>query len=132
MIVKHPIRPDRIRKITGSFSWLDHRLLGDGFLAAMSSEEMLLYFFLVLVGDRQGLSFYGYDKICQLLYFEIERFIRVRNQLIAKSLVAYDKELYQVLQLPKKSVRTRPSAETGRMGESLSMADIFKRLQQAN
>ena len=132
MIVKHPIYPDRVRKITGSFSWLDHRLIGDGFLAAMSPDEMLLYFFLVLVGDRYGLSFYGYDNICRILHFDVERFIRAQHQLIRKSMIACGNGIYQVLQLPKKSIRTpRPSAETERMGESLSMADIFKRLEQA-
>jgi hypothetical protein len=47
MISKAPINPSRIRKITGSFSWLDHRLLHEGYLTAMEPAEMLLYFFLV-------------------------------------------------------------------------------------
>ena len=50
MISRKPINPNRIRRITGSFSWIDHRILHDGYLEFMSQEEMLLYFFLVLVG----------------------------------------------------------------------------------
>ncbi len=67
MISREPINPNRIRRITGSSSWIDHRLLHDGFLAAMRADEMLLYFFLVLVGDCNGISFYSYDKICVIL-----------------------------------------------------------------
>ena len=44
MISRTPINPDRIRRITGSFSWIDHRLLSDGFLSAMTGEEILIYF----------------------------------------------------------------------------------------
>jgi hypothetical protein len=53
---KSPILPERIRRISGSFSWLDHRLLHSGFLRLMQPEEMLLYFFLVLVGDKNGVK----------------------------------------------------------------------------
>lgn len=75
---KTPIDPYRIRRITGSFSWIDHRLLSDGFLAAMAPDELLLYFFLVLVGDKNGISFYSYDKICAMLKIDVDRFIGAR------------------------------------------------------
>ena len=105
MISKAPINPSRVRKITGSFSWLDHRLLHEGFLAAMEPAEMLLYFFLVLVGDRNGISFYGYDKICALLKIDLERLLAARASLLDKSLIAFDGGRYQVLQLPARSPR---------------------------
>lgn len=62
MISKQPIVPERIRRLSGSFSWIDHGILTDGFLTSMSRDEILLYFFLVLVGDKNGVSFYSYDK----------------------------------------------------------------------
>ena len=62
MISREPINLRRIRKITGSFSWIEHRFVSGGFLSAMSHEEIVLYFFLVLVGDKNGISFYGYEK----------------------------------------------------------------------
>jgi hypothetical protein len=100
MISRKPINPNRIRRITGSFSWIDHRILHDGYLEFMSQEEMLLYFFLVLVGDKNGISFYSYDKICRLLKFNLEQFIKTRNLLLDKQLIAHKDGRFQVLQLP--------------------------------
>ena len=38
--------------------------LMDGFLASLNPMEILLYLFLVLASDRNGISFYAYDAIC--------------------------------------------------------------------
>ena len=132
MISKIPIEPQRVRRITGSFSWIDHRLLHDGFLAAMSSDEMLLYFFLVLVGDRHGLSFYSYDKICTLLHLEVERLVLARERLIAKALIAFEDGRYQVLELPVRPHVSLPllsARELARGGEFRALAEIFQHLQ---
>jgi hypothetical protein len=99
MISKQPIVASRVRKISGSFSWIDHRLLSAGFLHAMTTHEIVLYFFLILVGDKYGVSFYHYDKICNLLKIDIDEYITARNLLIDKSLIAFDKNRYQVLEL---------------------------------
>lgn len=134
MISKDPINPNRIRRITGSFSWIDHRLLHGGFLAAMSPEEMLLYFFLVLVGDKNGVSFYSYEKICALLKLELDSFLRARNRLVARSLVACEQGRYQVLALPEKPMaikRCPPVNEALRFGGPHSLAEIFKRCSGA-
>jgi len=131
MISRAPINPQRIRHITGSFSWIDHRLLLDGFLAAMTAEEILLYFFLTIVGDKNGVSFYGYDKICQLLKMDVDSFVQARNQLIKRSLIACDSGRFQVLQLPSKPKRP-PMVQQPltRSQQTLSLADIFKQLAQ--
>jgi len=105
MISRQPIVPERIRKISGSFSWIDHRILTDGFLTAMSRDEILLYFFLVLVGDKNGVSFYSYDKICQLLKIELADYIKARDQLIQRSLIACHQGRFQVLALPQQKMR---------------------------
>jgi hypothetical protein len=67
MIKKHMLDARRIRRIDGGFSFIPHRFLTDGFLSALDSDQLLLYFFLVLAGDRNGLSFYSCDSICGLL-----------------------------------------------------------------
>jgi hypothetical protein len=41
---------------------IPHRLLSDGFLAALSQPELLLYIFLILAADRYGLSYYSDDR----------------------------------------------------------------------
>ncbi len=110
---------DRIRKIDGSFAWIGHRFLRSGFFASLSQNELLLYFFLVLVADRQGLSYYHYDKICSLLCFTLDDYIVVRDRLIEKDLIAFDGTFFQVLSLPRmvvdqsaKLLRNRDDMET--------------------
>ena len=102
MITKKIIDSKRIRRIDGGFSYIPHRFLTDGFLAALSQKELLLYLFLVLAADRYGLSYYAYDKICSLLQFTVDDYIEARNSLLQKDLIAFDGTLFQVLDLPSK------------------------------
>lgn len=101
MIEKTPLLTDRIRRIQGSFAYIEHRFLREGFWQGLSQLELLLYFFLVLVADRNGISFYSYDKICTLLRTTLDDYVRARNGLIAKDLLAFDGHLFQVLSLPE-------------------------------
>jgi hypothetical protein len=100
MISKTMIMPERKRVLTPPFAWIDRRFLFNGFFAALSSHENLLYFFLVLAADRDGLSFYSYDKICQVLTLTVDDYIQARNGLIDKGLIAFDGRQFQVLALP--------------------------------
>lgn len=102
MIKKRVLRAERIRRIESGFSFIPHRFLTDGFLASLNQKELLLYFFLVLVSDRHGLSFYSYDAICSLLQLTVDDYIRARDALIEKDLIASDGTLFQVLDLPAK------------------------------
>lgn len=125
MISKEPLNRERIRKISGSFSWIDHRILSNGFLTSMSRDEILLYFFLVLVGDKNGISFYSYDKICHLLKIELDNYIQARDFLIKRSLIAYDNGRFQVLELPAKQVHVKIQQ---RMNGVHSLKEIFNNL----
>lgn len=100
MQAPQPLDPQRVRKIQGSFSWIDHRLITGGFLEPLTPLEILLYFFLVAVGDRQGLSFYHDDRLGRLLKIDLAALGKARRGLIEQSLLAYDPPLYQVLALP--------------------------------
>jgi len=108
LIERLPICPERVRKIAGSFAFIEHRFLRDGFLQSLTHHEILLYLFLVLVGDRIGLSFYSYDKICMLLRVSVDEYIVARNGLIKKDLIAFDGHLFQVLSLPQRPVVEAP------------------------
>ena len=101
-IAKNPIDPHRIRKITGSFAFIEHRFLRDGFWASLDHHQLLLYLFLIIVADRHGLSYYSYDKICTLLRICVDDYILARNALIDKDLLAFDGNLFQVLSLPER------------------------------
>ena len=107
MIEKTPLYPQRLRKITGSFAFIEHRFLRDGFFEILTHHELLLYLFLVLVADRKGLSYYSYDKICTLLRLSLNEYIYARDALIQKDLIAFDGHLYQVLCLPQNHIVQR-------------------------
>jgi hypothetical protein len=100
MITKKILVPDRVRKISGGFSFIPHRFLRDGFLEHLSQPELLLYLFLVLAGDHRGLSYYSYERICALLDLRLEQYVAARDGLINKELIAFDGTLFQVLELP--------------------------------
>jgi hypothetical protein len=121
MIEKQPLCPDRQRQITGSFAFIEHRFLRHGFWSSLSQPECLLYVFLILVADRNGLSYYGYDKICTLLRFTLDDYLVARNGLIEKDLIAFDGHLFQVLSLPDKPVRVSTSSR--RTPEHMQQSD---------
>src|SRR5208283_2410332 len=102
MIHKKILIPQRLRSIQGSFAYIEHRFLRDGFFGALSHHELLLYFLLVLVSDRQGLSFYSYDKLCSLLALDLDDYLQARDGLIQKDLIAFDGTIFQVFSLPER------------------------------
>lgn len=99
--LRAPIVPERVRRIDGqSFSFLPHRFLRGGFLSTLNRDELALYVLLVLAGNRDGVSFYGYDAICTLLDCTLDDYLIARRGLVAKDLVAFDGRRFQVLSLP--------------------------------
>ncbi len=42
MIDKSPLYPERLRTITGSFAFIEHRFLRDGFWSSLSQHALLL------------------------------------------------------------------------------------------
>lgn len=100
-IGRTPLVPGRVRSIAGQgFSFIPNRFLIEGFFGSLSPDELVLYFLLVLAGDRHGMSFYHYDTLCSLLQMPVERYVLARNGLIAKDLIAFDGRSFQVLALP--------------------------------
>jgi hypothetical protein len=130
MVTKSLIMPERQRVLSPPFAWIDRRFLLNGFLAALNHQENLLYFFLCLVADRDGLSFYSYDKICQLLQLELDDYIQARNGLIQQQLIAYDGRQFQVLALPERQKRSpcNVNLKPERVNDVKSLAEIFSRL----
>lgn len=111
MYSKRILNPSRVRKIKRSFSWIDHSFITGGFLGDLSAVEILLYFFLVTVSDRNGISFYHDDKICSLIKIGLTSLGEAREGLTAKSLLAYEHPIYQVLSLPSEPVTPLTRAE---------------------
>jgi hypothetical protein len=108
-----PILAQRVRSIGGqSFAFLPHRFLREGFFASLAPDELRLYVLLVLAADRNGLSFYHYDSLCSLLEIPLEAYLRARNALIDKDLIAFDGTRFQVLSLPDKPRFNNPAPLT--------------------
>ena len=86
----HIVQPHRVRKIEKSFAWIDHRLLRNGYLAGMTHQDQSLYLFLALVADRNGVSFYRKEKICDQLGLDFGAFEVARDRLIDLKLIAFE------------------------------------------
>jgi len=83
-------QPQRVRKIEKTFAWIDHRVLRNGFLPVMTPEDQSLYLFLVLAADRNGVSFYRKEKICDQLGLDFGAFEVARDRLIDLKLIAFE------------------------------------------
>src|SRR5260370_21714313 len=101
-----PPREERRRSIRGSFSWIDHRFLREGFDQGLTRLEKLLYFVLVAVSNQDGVSFYSDARLAELLDIRFPHELEAaRNELVARDLIAYADGIYQVLDLPACSPR---------------------------
>jgi hypothetical protein len=129
MQIKRVLHPERLRKIEGSFSWIDHRFITGGFLRDLSTLEILLYLFLVAVSDRNGLSFYHDDRMASLLKIDLPSLGQAREGLVLRSLLAYEPPLYQVLSLPPHPV-ILPSREERSQREEQIARSYFKKIKQ--
>ncbi len=121
LIETRPLEPNRVRKITGSLAFIEHRFLNDGFWGSLDHHQLLLYLFLIIVADRNGLSYYSYDKICTLLRISVDEYILARNTLIDQNMIAFDGYLFQVLSLPEGV--TRPVSKMLRSQEQMEEHD---------
>jgi hypothetical protein len=129
MISKHLLRPDRLRQIPTSFSWVDHRLIRHEHLRRADPTAWALYLFLLTVADAQGLSYYSDASIARHLNLEPLAVSAARQQLIGADLIAYRKPLYQVLALPEES-KASVSSSAPRRGQTRAVGDILRRALQ--
>lgn len=123
MTSKHPLRPDRLRRIPPSFSWVDHRLIREHHLRGCNPCAWALYLFLITVADSQGLSYYSDASASRILQVDPIALTQARQQLLQSQLIAYRKPLYQVLDLEPSAI-----SESPRLGETLSVAAVLKKV----
>jgi len=106
----HIPQPQRIRNIKGSFAWIDHRIMRNGFMETMTHQDIALYLFFILVADKNGVSFYRKEKICQAVSLDFTRFEIAKDRLINMKLIAFESYsvlspngYYQVLPIERKT-----------------------------
>ena len=106
----HLPQPQNIRNIKGSFAWIDHRLVRNGFVETMTHPDMVLYLFLVLVADKNGVSFYRKEKICEAVSLDFSQFEIAKDRLVSMNLIAFESYsalspngYYQVLPIENKA-----------------------------
>jgi hypothetical protein len=98
---KQVLCEERVRRVPRQFSWVDHRLVRDGFIRRCQPAELALYLFLIAVGDAEGLSYYSDASISRLISLPAEQLPQVRDRLCQADLAAWSAPLYQVLELPE-------------------------------
>ena len=106
-----------------SFSWIDHRLISDGYIERLCNGSAALYLFLVCAGDENGLSYYGDKSIMEKLSMDGRTLERARSEVIKAGLVAWQKPVYQVLCL-EHSGKDRAS------GSPIGLGDILKKAME--
>jgi hypothetical protein len=97
------LEPKRVRKISSTFAFIHHRFIRDGFFESLNHHELILYLFLVLVGDCFGVSWYAYDKICGILRITLDEYIDAHKAINGfiqflkyKNLVNFSKKFFQL------------------------------------
>ena len=124
-----PPQPDRRRQIRGSFSWIDHRFLREGFDQGLTRLEKLLYFVLVAVSNQDGVSFYSDARLAELLDIRFPHELDgARKELVMRDLIAYEGRIYQVLDLPAGSSPPRVR-RTGLLKAASDLESIQQLLQ---
>jgi hypothetical protein len=86
----HIPQPKKIRAIRGSFAWIDHRLMRNGFIGVMTHTDVVLYLFLIVAADKNGVSFYRKEKICDMLSLDYNQFEIAKDRLIDMKLIAFE------------------------------------------
>ena len=85
-----------------SYSIIDHQILHGRYLHRLSHESIVLYLFLVVVGDRQGRSFYSDRSITEILRLSGPKLHHAREELIWEGLVSYKRPYWEVKNIPQR------------------------------
>jgi hypothetical protein len=124
MVEKRLLCPERERRVPRQFSWVDQGLVSKRQLERCSVGAWGLYLFLVLVGDSRGLSYYSDASVCAHLSISSAELERLRSELCAAGMLAYQKPLYQILSLLSQQSEQR--ARSG--GEAVIVAEVLRRI----
>jgi hypothetical protein len=90
-----------------SYSIVDHRLLHGGYFQKLSHEALALYLFLIVVGDKNGRSYYADPTIEGILHLSREALDEARSCLLHLHLIDYRKPYWWVKNLESTHERSQ-------------------------
>lgn len=102
-------------------------MVSDQHIDKFSHASATMYLFLVCVGDDKGLSYYGDQFIMHKLAMDRQTFQNARSNLIENSLIAWQKPIYQVLDLEPVFTHRKHQC-----GATMSIGDILKGAMEAH
>jgi hypothetical protein len=133
VIQKRVLNPNRVRHLPKcDWSWVDRRFLRE-FASKLSGDAVFLYYILVAVSDKNGLSYYSDNALALMVRTSMPALLRARQELIDHDLVAYHAPLVQVLSLPaSEQVRssTLPSDQAAQASEAAALQMLIATLAQ--
>ncbi len=98
------LRPNRIRRVERPFGWVPFWVLKSGLLGQLSVPAKLLYFFLCLVADSQGISFWGHGRVMEVLALSRSQLVSAIDELCTHDLLAFDGKVFQLLSRPHRRI----------------------------
>ena len=141
MKTKRILCPERLRHVPRRFSWIDQRLVREGYCARCGPHALALYLLLLTVADAEGLSYYSDRTAAGLLAMSQAELHEARRRLVQTGLIAYEPPLYQVLSLPQGQdggsgcpapvSRPASSQDGRRSGEPLAIGSILLQMLAA-
>ena len=124
MIQKRVLSPDRVRRLPKcDWSWVDRRFLRE-FASKLSGDAVFLYYILVAVSDKNGLSYYSDNALSLMVRTSLPSLLRARQELIDHDLVAYQAPLVQVLSLPTSEQAPSIASLTDQATQAADAADL--------
>ena len=128
------LMPSRRRRVPRQFSWVDQRLVREGYIGRCGPHALALYLFLVTVADAEGLSYYGERALAARLGWPEAQVRAAREELVRADLIAFQAPLYQVLSLDRAAAMAAvgeaplspPSPRTRVAGELRTLRAILR------
>jgi hypothetical protein len=85
---------------------IDRRWIPERWLERLQQEEVLLYVFLALAGDKNGMSYWHPETIAERLALDVRRVETARHGLLQYGLVLFRYPKWQIIDLPEPSKRS--------------------------
>jgi len=86
---------------------------------------MILYLFLVVVGDRQGRSFYSDRSVTEILRLSVSALNHAREELISEGLISYRRPYWELKDIPQRRDHARDDKADDTLSSGRSEAELL-------